>query len=111
MTEYSIHLISRLDLLRYLFDRLALTGRLMIWLVLLTKFDTRYVSQKSVKGSIVANHLASFLISDSKTIDDNFPNENIFIVIDLSRWCLYFDGAANNFKYVIGVLLISPHGD
>ncbi|RVW84676.1 Transposon Ty3-I Gag-Pol polyprotein [Vitis vinifera] len=29
MTEYSVHLISRLDPLRYLFDRPALTGRLM----------------------------------------------------------------------------------
>ena len=79
--------------------------------MLLTKFDTRYVSQKSVKGSIVTKHLSSFPISDSRTIDDNFPNENIFIVIGLSRWYLYFDGVANNFKYVIGVLLISPHGD
>nr|CAN74716.1 hypothetical protein VITISV_033046 [Vitis vinifera] len=32
MTEYSVHLISRLDPLRYLFDRPALTGRLMRWL-------------------------------------------------------------------------------
>ena len=111
MTKYSVHLISHLDPLRYLFDRLALIGRLMRWLVLLTEFDIQYVSQKSVKESIVANHLASFPISDSRAIDDNFPNENIFIVIGLSRWYLYFDGAANNFKYVIGVLLISPHGD
>ena len=29
MTEYSMHLISRLDPLRYLFDRPTLTGRLM----------------------------------------------------------------------------------
>ena len=29
MTEYSLHLISCLDPLRYLFDRPALTGRLM----------------------------------------------------------------------------------
>ena len=29
MIECSVHLISRLDLLRYLFDRPALTGRLM----------------------------------------------------------------------------------
>ena len=29
MTKYSVHLISRLDPLRYLFDKLALTGRLM----------------------------------------------------------------------------------
>ena len=39
VTEYSILLISRLDPLRYLFDRPVLTGRLMRWLVLLTKFD------------------------------------------------------------------------
>ena len=39
MTEYSVHLVSRLDPLRYLFDILALTSRLMRWLVLLTEFD------------------------------------------------------------------------
>ena len=39
LTEYSVYLISRLDPLRYLFDRPALTGRLMRWLVLLTDFD------------------------------------------------------------------------
>ena len=39
MIEYSILLVSRLDLLRYLFDRPILTGRLMRWLVLLIEFD------------------------------------------------------------------------
>ena len=44
MTEYSILLVSRLDPLRYLFDRPILTGRLMRWLVLLTEFDIQYVT-------------------------------------------------------------------
>ena len=44
MKEYSVHLSSHLDPLRYLFDRLALAGRLMRWLMLLTKFDIQYVS-------------------------------------------------------------------
>ena len=57
MTEYLVHLISRLDPLRYLFDRPVLTGRLMRWLVLLTEFDIQYFSQKSIKKSIVTNHL------------------------------------------------------
>ena len=39
VTEYSILLDSRLDPLRYLFERHVLTGRLMRWLVLLTEFD------------------------------------------------------------------------
>ena len=42
VTEYSILLVSRLDPLRYLFDKPILTGKLMRWLVLLIKFDIRY---------------------------------------------------------------------
>ena len=59
MTEYSVHLISHLDPLRYLFDGPALVGRLMRWLVLLTEFDIDYVTQKSIRGSIVVDHLAA----------------------------------------------------
>ena len=44
MTEYSMHLISRLDPLRYLFERPALVNHLMRWLVLLTEFDIHYVT-------------------------------------------------------------------
>ena len=66
-----------MDSLRYLFDKPVLTYRLMRWLVLLTEFDIHYVTQKSVKGSIVANHLASLPISDDRSIDDDFPNEQI----------------------------------
>ncbi|RVW50089.1 Retrovirus-related Pol polyprotein from transposon 412 [Vitis vinifera] len=111
MTEYSVHLISRLDPLRYLFDRPALTGRLMRWLVLLTKFDIQYVSQKSIKGSIVADHLASLLTYKDKPVDDDFPDEEFVAMTSLSGWCMYFDGAANQSGYGIGVLLVSPQGD
>ena len=83
----------------------------MIWLVLLTKFDIRYVSQKFFKESIVAYHLASLPISGSRAVDDDFPNEEISIVTGFLGWCMYFDVVSNNFKYGIGVLLISPHGD
>ncbi|RVW91302.1 hypothetical protein CK203_035489 [Vitis vinifera] len=90
MTEYSMHLISRLDPLRYLFERPAL---------------------KSIRGSIVADHLASLPISDGRAIDDDFPDEDVATVTSLSGWRMYFDGVANHFGYEIGILLISPHGD
>ena len=44
MTKYFVQLVSRLDPLRYLFDRLVLTSKLMRWLVLLTEFDIQYVT-------------------------------------------------------------------
>ncbi|WJZ87657.1 hypothetical protein VitviT2T_007024 [Vitis vinifera] len=108
MTEYSVHLISRLDPLRYLFDKPALAGRLMRWLVLLTEFDIHYVSQKSIKGSIVADHLASLPTIESRPIDDDFPDEEFVAMTRLSEWRMYFDGAANHSGYGIGVLLVSP---
>ena len=83
----------------------------MRWLVLLTEFDIHYVTQKFIKWSIVAYHLASLLVSDGRVIDDDFPNEDIAAVTSLSSWHMYFDSAANHFGYRIGVLLISPHGD
>ena len=80
VTEYSKLLVSRLDLLRYLFDRPVLTGRLMRWLVLLIEFDIQYVTQKSVKGSIVKDHLASLPVFDDRPIDDDFPDEQFVSV-------------------------------
>ena len=84
-----------MDPLRYLFDRPVLTGRFMRWLVLLAEFDIQYVTQKSVKGSIVADHLASFLVSDDRSIDDDFHDEQFVSMTCIIRWNLYFDGAAN----------------
>ena len=84
MTDYFILLVSRLDPLRYLFDRLVLTGRLMRWLVLLTEFDIQYVTQKSVKGSVVANHLASLPVFDDRPVDDDFPDELIVSITSIT---------------------------
>ena len=95
MTEYSVHFIFRLDPLRYFFDKPTLVGQLMRWLVLLTEFDIHYVTQKSIKGSIVVDHLASLMTFEDRQIDDDFPDEDITVVTSLSGWCMYFDGAAN----------------
>ena len=111
VTEYSILLVSRLDPLKYLFDRPVLTGRLMRWLVLLTEFDIQYMTQKSVKGSIVADHLASLPVSDDRPIDYDFPDEQFVSMTSIIGWQLYFDGVANQLGFGIGILLISPQGD
>ncbi|RVW94477.1 hypothetical protein CK203_035660 [Vitis vinifera] len=59
-------------------------------------FDIQYVTQKSVKGSIVVDHLASLPVSDARPIDNDFPNEQFVSVTSIVGWRLYFDGAANH---------------
>ncbi|RVW67919.1 hypothetical protein CK203_063498 [Vitis vinifera] len=78
-------LVSRLDPLRYLFDRPVLTGRLMRWLLLCD--------------------------IDDRSVDDDFPDEQIVSMTSITGWRLYFDGAANQSGFGIGILLISPQGD
>ncbi|RVW30103.1 Retrovirus-related Pol polyprotein from transposon 17.6 [Vitis vinifera] len=62
----------------------ALVGPLIRWLVLLTEFDIHYVTQKSIRGSIVVDQLALLPVSDGRAIDDDFPNEDVVVVTSLS---------------------------
>ena len=67
------------------------------------------MTQKSVKGSIVADHLASLPVSDDRPIDYDFPDEQFISMTSITGWQLYFNGAAN--QSVFGIGMISPHGD
>ncbi|WJZ97067.1 hypothetical protein VitviT2T_015701 [Vitis vinifera] len=64
--------------------RPALVGRLMRWLVLLTEFDIHFITQKSIRWSIVADHLASLPVFDGRAINDDFPDKDVAIVTSLS---------------------------
>ncbi|RVW19312.1 hypothetical protein CK203_093773 [Vitis vinifera] len=81
------------------------------WLVLLTEFKIHYVTQKSIRGSIVADHLALLPVFDGRAIDDDFRDEDVTTVTSLLGWNMYIDDATNHYGYRIGVLLISPCGD
>ncbi|MCR2847796.1 reverse transcriptase-like protein [Weizmannia coagulans] len=110
-TEYTIHLVCRLDPLRYLLDKPVMTSRLARWSFILSEYDIQFVTQKSIKGSVVADHLASSPILDERGLADDFPDEHIASVSTAASWQLYFDGAANQISHGIGVLLISPQGE
>ena len=48
--SYEIQAISKIDLLRYLFQVPALTQKMSRWLVLLIEFDIEYIMTKVIKG-------------------------------------------------------------
>ena len=80
-------------------------------MLLLSKFDLKYVTQKSVKRRAIANHLAHCSPEEAEEIQGDFPDEDI-MRIKVESWKMYFDGATNQNRsgIGIGVLLISPKG-
>ena len=54
---HTIWLITRLDPIKYIFEKSSLFGRIARWQVLLSEFDILYVSQKAIKKSAIADFL------------------------------------------------------
>jgi hypothetical protein len=53
-----------MDLIKYIFEKPALTGRISRWQMLLSEYDVEYRSQKAIIGSVLADHLAHQPIED-----------------------------------------------
>ena len=78
------------------------------------------LTQKAIKGSVLANHLAHQPVEDYQPIHFDFPDEDIMVVKDDevigddegpepgARWMLTFDGASNAMGHGVGAVLISP---
>ena len=109
MLAYKVLLIARMDPLKYLKEKPVQDGKTTKWVLLLSKFDIKYVTQKSMKGRTIANHLAHCSPEGAEEIKGDFPNEDI-MGIEVESWKMYFDGATNQNRSGIGVLLISPKG-
>ena len=94
MMSFEVFLISRMDPLKYLIERPVLSYRTARWSILLNEFDIKYVNQKSIKESVIADYLASCLVPSSVPFSDQFPDEDV-LEIGKKTWRVYFDGAAN----------------
>lgn len=51
-------LISKMDPVKYTFQKPSLTGRVSSWPMALTEYDIIHVTQKAFKGSILSDYLA-----------------------------------------------------
>ena len=84
-------------------------GKIAKWVLLLSEINIKYVTQKSVKGRVIADHLAHCSLEEAEEIKGDFLDEDI-VGIKLESWKIYFDGATNQNGSGIGFLLISPKG-
>ena len=111
-----------MDPIKYISEKPAVTGRIERWQMLLTEYGIQYVTQKSIKGSVLADYLAHKPTKDYHPMQFDFPNEDIMLIRNCetpcpdegpepgSRWKLVFDGASNATGHGIGAVITSPTG-
>ena len=88
--------------------------------MLLSEYDIQYVTQKDIKGSVLADHLAHQPLPKYRPMKFDFPNEDVMVIDDYTipgpdegpepgaRWTLMFDRASNALGHDIGAVLTSP---
>ncbi|XP_050896881.1 uncharacterized protein LOC127103684 [Lathyrus oleraceus] len=115
-------LISKMDPIKYIFDKPALIGRLSRWQMLLSEYHIQYVTQKAIKGSVLAEYLAHQPVEDYQPLKFDFLDEDIMVIKDCeipgpdegpepgSRWKLAFDGSSNYSGHGVGAVLMNPNG-
>ncbi|KAK5785767.1 hypothetical protein PVK06_040384 [Gossypium arboreum] len=83
------------------------------WQILLSEFDIVYVSQKAIKGSTIAEFLASRALEDYEPLNFDFPNEELLFMATIEErpWKMNFDCTSNTVGNGIGAVLLSPNGD
>ncbi|XP_075669785.1 uncharacterized protein LOC142639506 [Castanea sativa] len=98
-----------MDPLQYLMAKPVQDEKAAKLVLLLSEFDIKYVTKKSMKGRAIADHLAHCSPEEAEEIQGDFPEEDI-MEIEVESWKMYFGGATSQSKNGIGVLLISPKG-
>ena len=93
-----------MDLIKYIFEKPALSRRIARWQMILTEYDIQYTTQKAIKGSVLADQLAHQAVEDYHSMKFEFPDEDIMTLDNCeeirpydgpepgSRWTLFFDG-------------------
>ena len=119
MLYHTTWLITRLDPIKYIFEKPSLFGRIARWQVLLSKFDILYVSQKAIKESAIADFLVERANEKYEPMSFDFSDEDLMVVLQIEEeksleengWKMYFDGASNVLGRGVEVVLISPKGN
>lgn len=66
--------------LKYVMSKLVLSDRRARWYLQLQQLDITYVSQKDVKGQVLAYFFADHPIPAEWQLFDDLPDEDIFVI-------------------------------
>ena len=57
-----------MDPIKYIFEKPTLTGRIARWQMVLSEYGIQYVTQKAIKGSVLADYLAHQPVEDYQSM-------------------------------------------
>ncbi|GLJ48088.1 hypothetical protein SUGI_1015310 [Cryptomeria japonica] len=109
MLAHTIKLVAKIDPLKYLLSKVALTGRLAKWVMILSKFDIHYTERRAIKGQAIADQLAEAPLHEKQTMEIEFTDRDV-LSISTTQWTLYFDGSYTQHGLGAGILFITPKG-
>ncbi|KAI5388956.1 hypothetical protein KIW84_074562 [Lathyrus oleraceus] len=64
MLVHTILWMSKMDPIKYAFEKLALTGQAARGQMILIEYDIQYTSQKAIKGNVLSDYIALQPIED-----------------------------------------------
>jgi hypothetical protein len=98
---------------KYIFEKSVVSSRTARWQMFLLEFDITYLTQKSIKGQAIADHLAHHPLPAYEPVKTYFPDEQILFNTEHEEnpyWQLYFDGSVHQGGSGIGFVMVSPEG-
>lgn len=108
MLNRQVKLISKVYPLKYILAKVALTGRIAKWVIILSEFGIDYVDMRSIKGKIIVDQLAKALMEDHQPLIIDFPDESILLTKQTGCWTLYFYGSHTQHGLGVGILFLTP---
>ena len=66
-----------MDPIKYIFEKPALPGSIARGQMILIEYDIQYTTQKAIKGSILADHLAYQAVDDYQSMNFEFPEHHV----------------------------------
>ena len=88
------------------------TGRIAIWSTILGAFDIKYMPRTSIKGQVLADLVAKFAEPPVEIVakEQNMDGKSVEVISTPGPpcWKVYVDGAVNQRRSEVGLVLISP---
>ena len=116
MLYFTTWLIPYMDPMKYIFEKLALIGKISRWQMLLSEFNILFLVLKTIKGQTIVDYLADQPLNNPNFSKSFFPDEDALAIepkpnnVEPWSWKLYFDKATNSTRNEVGAVLVSPKG-